>query len=165
MSMPPLLLLLQFIYCKIGHYIINQKPHQNHNKLPSKLTHITSKPKPQIQPNQTEVYKKDRSISNLTQPPRCQHHTATNNLSKPWLQWPTTYTVVPAWSLRVLAGVEQPKYLIFLSLSISRSLFLPFSLSFFLLVCYVNFSPLVFSWFAIFYSWIFYLIFFKLRNK
>ena len=161
--MPLLLLLLQFIYCKIGHYII-QKPHQNHNKLPSKQTHITPKPKP-IQPNQTEVYKKDKSISNLTQAHHCQHHTAANNLSKPWLQWPTTYTVIPTWSRRVSTGVEPSEYLIFLSLSISQSLFLPFNLSFFLLVCYVNFSLLVFSWFAIFYSWIFYLNFFKLRNK
>ena len=147
-----LLLLLLFIYYKIEHYIINQKPHQNHNKL----THITPKPKSiqpyQIQPNQAKVNKKDKSISNLTQPHRCQHHTAANNLNKPWLQWPTTYIVIPAWSHRVLAGVESSEYLIFLSLSISQSLFLPFSLSFFLLVCYVNFSLLVFSWFAIFYS-------------
>ena len=143
--MPPLLLLLQFIYCKIGHYII-QKPHQNHNKLPSKQTHITPKPKP-IQPNQTEVYKKDKSISNLTQPHRCQHHTAANNLSKPWLQWPTTYIVIRAWSLQVLAGVKLSKYLIFLSLSISRSLFFPFSSSFFLLVCYFLFLVFLLKFF------------------
>ena len=152
MSMPPLLLLLQFIYCKIGHYIINQKPYQNHNKLPSKLTHITPKPKPQIQPhqiqsNQIEVYKKDISISNLTQTHRCQHHTAANNLSKPWLQWPTTYTVIQAWSLQVLARVKLSKYLIFLSLSISRSLFFPFSSSFFLLVCYFLFLVFLLKFF------------------
>ena len=157
MSMPPLLL-LYFIYYKIGHYIINQKPHQNHNKLPSKLTHITPKPKPQIQPhqiqsNQTKVYKKDISISNMTQTHSYQHHTAANNLSKAWLQWPTTYTIIQAWSHRVLAGVKLSKYLIFHSLSISRSFFLPFRPSFFLLVCY-------FSWFAISYSCFFLLQFF-----
>ena len=34
------------------------------------------KSKPQIQPKQTQVYKKDNNVSNLTQPHSHQHHTA-----------------------------------------------------------------------------------------
>ena len=51
-------------------------PSQNHvviiifffYKLPSKITQIIPKSKPQIQQNQTQVYKKDSSISNLIHP-------------------------------------------------------------------------------------------------
>ena len=61
-------------------------------KLPNKITQMMPKSKPKIQPIQKQVYKKDSSISNLTQPHRPQHHTVANNPSKPQLSQPTTNT-------------------------------------------------------------------------
>ena len=52
---------------------------------PPSMINLQPPSKPKIQPIQKQVYKKDNSISNLTQPHCPQHRTVANNPSKPQL--------------------------------------------------------------------------------